>query len=316
MLFRRKSRQGTEKADERGKSLRSVLHVTDSLKKYQKVMVQKEVDSLQELGLVGSSFDNVMEEADRFQDELQQFGENFSSINETAGKFEDVKDEITKSVECAQNGVQSFRVSSEHVETYFAELEKTFNDFQNSVAQIKTCTDKIASIADQTNILSLNASIEAARAGQQGKGFAVVAVEVKKLADEIKDLVAVVGANIGDVETSTEELSTGLDTSQKALEESIHKSNETYEMFNLITQAAGGATAVQAEISGATEDFRGALQALSGFFDNIKIQYKEVVQHIDHASSLCTTKSAMFEDVDNMLSQIPPIIKEVCPKNT
>lgn len=50
------------------------------------------------------------------------------------------------------------------------------------------------------------------------------------------------------------------------------------------------------------------------FFDEIKMQYQEVVKHIDRASRLGTTKSAMFEDIDNMLSQIPVIIKDKYPE--
>ena len=50
------------------------------------------------------------------------------------------------------------------------------------------------------------------------------------------------------------------------------------------------------------------------FFDEIKVQYQEVVKHIRYASSLGTTKSAMFEDIDNMLSQIPPIIRDAEPE--
>lgn len=312
MLFRGKVRRGTRENESQEKSLYPVLHVTDSLKKYQKEMVQKEVDSLRELGLIGSSFDEVLDEADEFQEKLREFGDNFSGINQVAGEFEHVKDEIADSVEHAQDGVKSFQESSTQVETYFGELDKTFQNFQNAVLHIKKCTSKIEAIADQTNILAINASIEAARAGQHGKGFAVVAVEVKKLADEIKELVGAVGTNISDVEQSTDELSTGLNTSQQALQESIQKSKETYEMFDSITQAAEGATSVQSEIAKVTGNFREALQALCGFFDDIRVQYQEVIRHIDHASSLCTTKSAMFEDVANMLSQIPPIVKEHC----
>ena len=55
------------------------------------------------------------------------------------------------------------------------------------------------------------------------------------------------------------------------------------------------------------------LQAVCQFFDDIKQQYQEVIKHIKRASNLGTTKSAMFEDIDNMMAQIPLIIKDTEP---
>ena len=156
----------------------------------------------------------------------------------------------------------------------------------------------------------LNASVEAARAGEQGKGFAVVAVEVKKLADEIKNLTGEVDSGINEVERGADKLNDSIVTSQKALGESIDKVNETYDMFDEITQSAEGATTVHSEISGVIEDSKAALGELCGFFDQINNQYQDVTHHIERADSLGTTKSAMFEDIDNMMAQIPPIIKE------
>ena len=52
------------------------------------------------------------------------------------------------------------------------------------------------------------------------------------------------------------------------------------------------------------------LQGLRQFFDKIKDQYQEVVQHINSAGRLGTTKSAMFEDLDNMISQIAPLVRD------
>ena len=67
---------------------------------------------------------------------------------------------------------------------------------------------------------------------------------------------------------------------------------------------------MQAEISGVIGDSQNALQVLCQFFDRIKLQHQEVIKHIGRAGNLGTTKSAMFEDIDNMLSQIPPIIRD------
>ena len=145
---------------------------------------------------------------------------------------------------------------------------------------------------------------------RSGKGFAVVAVEVKKLADEIKDLASEVDSGLKDVANGTDKLSESIDTSRQALGQSLDKVQETYEMFDKITQAAEGATSVHSQISEVIGESRRAIDTLCGFFDKIKDGYQEVVKHIRRASGLGTTKSAMFEDIDNLMSQIPPIIKE------
>lgn len=310
MLFHRDKDRKEGKKQGQEKDLYPVLYVMDSLKEYHTDLVHKEVESLQELSLVSSSFDEVLGETRRFQEQLENMGENFSSVNEATEQFATVRDEIAKSVGQAQNEVESLKTSSQEVEAHFGEMGSTFGALQESVEQIKQRMSRIVSIADQTNILAINASIEAARAGEKGKGFAVVAVEVKKLADQIKDLAAEVDSDIKNVERGTDKLSDSIDTSRQALGESIGKVQETYEMFDQITQAAEGATLVQARISGVIGESRSALDSLCGFFDKMRGQYQQVVKHITQASKLGTTKSAMFEDIDNLMAQIRPIIKE------
>lgn len=227
-------RTKAEKKQEKEADLYPILHVANSLKDYRTEIVQKEVASLQKLSMVNASFSNVLQEAENFYGKLRDFEQTFSNINQVAGQFTNVKDEIEKSVVKAQDEVEELKTSSLQVEDHFGEMESTFADFQTALKKIKICTNKIVSIAEQTNILALNATIEAARAGEQGKGFAVVAVEVKHLADEIKDLVAEVDAGINDVEQGTDKLSASINSSQEALDLSINKVNETSEMFEQI----------------------------------------------------------------------------------
>ena len=295
---------------ERKSSLYPVVYVAQSLKEYEQELMQKEVDSLQELGLVNSSFHEVLREAENFYVQLQNFGQSFSNINQASSQFEGVKGEIAQSVGKAQKGVEALKNSSRQVESHFDQIEHTFGDFLEAVKKIKKCTSKIITIADQTNILALNATIESARAGEQGKGFAVVAVEVKALAEEIKKLVAEVNTSISDVEQGTEQLNASITTSQQALEESLDKVDDTYAMFDKITEAAEGATEVQDEIARAIGESDQGLTTLQEFFERTKVKHEEVLRYIESASKLGTTKSTMFEDVDNVLSQIPPIIED------
>jgi Methyl-accepting chemotaxis protein len=313
MAFWNKKRN-EEPGREKSKSLYPVLHVIDSLKDYRRELVQKEVDSLWEINEIGRSFGNVLKETESFQEKLQDFGENFSSIGQVSGEFLTVKDTIAQSVAYAQSGVEELKGSSMQVKTYFDEMEHTFEDLQQAVERIKLCTDKIVSIAEQTNILALNASIEAARAGERGRGFSVVAVEVKKLADEIKELTGEVDSGLQNVELGTEHLYGNITTSQKALGRSIEQVDETYEKFDEIIHSAEGAAKVHGEISGVIQDSERALGMLCEFSDQIRGCYQEVMEHIGGAEKLGTTKSAMFEDIDNMMSQIPLVIDDYMEK--
>ena len=260
--------------------------------------------------MIGSSFSGMMREADHFQEELQDFGGSFSNINNAASRFADVRQEISEAVTEAESKVAEMKESSMEVEKSYSDMEQTFEQLKEAVHGIQSCMGKIVSIAEQTNILAINASIEAARAGQEGKGFAVVATNVKELAEQIKGLANEVDAGIRDVERDTNQLSDSIAASQQVLGDSIQTVNSTYESFRKITDAAEGASSVQGEIAGVIGDSQSALQTICSFFDSIKDKYQDVVRHIEQASRLGTTKSAMFEDMDNMISQIPPIIKD------
>ena len=302
-----KFRKNTQREE---KTLDPIVYVVESLQDYRNALIQSEVDSLHELSMVRRSFGNVLQDSEDLRGSLLDFEQTFSSINTVSGQFALVKDNIFESVNQVQGEVETLKNSSLQVASHFDEMQSTFDTFQLSLNEIRKCMGRIVSIADQTNILSLNASIEAARAGEQGKGFATVAGEIKSLSEEIKNLVAMVDSSVGDVEAGTEKLNASIQTSHHALEESLTKVDETYAMFAQITQAADGAESVQTEISQVIDDSKNKLQTLSSFFDKRKKQYETVMRHINRVSSMGTTKSAMYEDIDNMMAQIPPIIND------
>jgi methyl-accepting chemotaxis protein len=311
-MMSRKNASGTKSKSQR-KGLYPILFVMDSLKDYHRKLVKQEVDTLSELGMINRSFGNVLTEAELFQDKLQDFNQIFEEINQVSGSFADVRNQIVASVAEAQDGVNSLNDRSREMEADFSKMAVTFEELQSAVDRIKLYMSRIVSIADQTNILALNASIEAARAGQAGKGFAVVASEVKQLAGEIKELAAEVDGGIVDVEKGSVELNASIESSLKALGMGARQVGQTDALFNQITEAAEGAASVQTEISQVIGRSQSSLQALHGFFENIRKMYQDVMKHIKLASKMGTTKSSMFEDIDNLMAQIPPILQAEAP---
>ncbi len=309
-MFLGKKRRKPDQVQEK-KSLYPVLHMTDSLKEYQKELVKKEVASLWELNLIGDSFTGVLREGEMFQTKLQNLGESFSNINETAEQFSHVRGEIGQAVSEARGQMAALEQTSTQVQQSYNTMAEIFSYLEAAIRGIQQSMGKIVSIAEQTNLLAINASIEAARAGTEGKSFAVVAAQVKQLAEEIKSLAGEVDSGVNEVEGRANELSESISVSKQTLGQNAGILAQTEGSFEKITTAAEGAVTVQADISGVIQVSQQELQALRLFFEKINGQYQEVVKHIESASHLGTTKSAMFEDIDNMISQIPPLVSEL-----
>lgn len=298
-------------AQEETFDMHPVIHVADSIIEYQKQLAEREVESLDEMADIQKAFVLATKENERLKDQVQELSSVFADVGQIATSFDGVKNGIVDSVGEAQQKVDELKNSSKEVSRSFGEIKSAFAGVQMSVQQIKDCMQQIIAIANQTNMLALNASIEAARAGEQGRGFAVVASEVKNLAEEIKTLVSTVDGSISEVERGTTQLNNNIEESQSVFGKNVEDADAAYGVFEQIIKAADAAKEVQEEIGEVTQSSEKRLSDVKDCFDDQEQQLQKVLAHIERANDLGTTKSSMFEDMNNLVSQLAPIAKDI-----
>lgn len=298
-------------AQEETLDMHPVIHVADSIIEYQKQLAEREVESLDEMADIQKAFVLATKENERLKDQVQELSSVFADVGQIATSFDGVKNEIVDSVGEAQQKIDELKNSSKEVSRSFDEIKSAFAGVQMSVQQIKDCMQQIIAIANQTNMLALNASIEAARAGEQGRGFAVVANEVKNLAEEIKTLVSTVDGSISEVERGTTQLNNNIEESQSVFGKNVEDADAAYGVFEQIIKAADAAKEVQEEIGEVTQSSEKRLSDVKDCFDDQEQQLQKVLAHIERANDLGTTKSSMFEDMNNLVSQLAPIAKDI-----
>jgi methyl-accepting chemotaxis protein len=176
-----------------------------------------------------------------------------SSASETVRTAQDGGDVVTKSVAEVQAIARSVGVSA-----------KTIGMLGEKSKQIGEIVGVINGIADQTNLLALNAAIEAARAGEQGRGFAVVADEVRKLAERTANATAEIAGMIGSIQTEVDGAVRSIDDATRQVEMGVKYTVQAGDALQAIVKSVGQLQSMIQQIASATEEMSSASEQVSG----------------------------------------------------
>ncbi|MEZ9627442.1 methyl-accepting chemotaxis protein [Aliivibrio fischeri] len=226
-----------------------------------------------------------------------------ATVNENANDAAEASQGATAEAEVTDNILQQTVGSIQSLADEISQAGKVIQTLDTDVANIASILDVIKGIAEQTNLLALNAAIEAARAGEQGRGFAVVADEVRALASKTQDSTGEIQKMIERLQLGAKEAVQAINASNQSGVETIELANQASQSLAQITNAIIVMNDMNTHIATAANQQSQVSEDVNNNVQRITDNSGQMVEMVNQSESACALLSEQCERLDQLVSQ-------------
>ena len=235
---------------------------------------------------------------------IRQVSSSSEEINSSITKVEAEADKTLDQVNDGRNTVMETYEILKELDNTFKVTQETNENLLESSKSIQKIVEYIKNISEQTNLLSLNASIEAARAGAAGKGFSVVATQIRKLADQCLASAGKISNIVTEITEATKEAVNTAQTAEEIVDEQVEAVAATAHSFQALKQHIEKLSEYLESIQSSSKDMETSGSSTLNSMENISAILEETLASVTSVANVTDKQSEALTSLDDASSQL------------